>query len=68
MLDDAFGGVLHVMVDHGDPIPAPLATREYSGRLALRLPSSLHRRVAERAALEHVSLNRYLSDLIARSA
>jgi antitoxin HicB len=67
MLEDAFAGVLHVMLEHGDPIPEPLATREYSGRLALRLPPSLHRRVAERAALENVSLNRYLSDLIARS-
>lgn len=32
----------------------------YSGRLVLRLPRSLHRRLKEAAAVEGVSLNQYL--------
>jgi len=67
-LDEALAGIVDSMLDHGDAIPEPLNTREYSGRLALRLPPSLHGRIAERAALEGISLNRWLSDAIAAAA
>ena len=33
---------------------------EYSGRLVLRIPRSLHRELKERAAAEGVSLNQYM--------
>ncbi|MBM3532808.1 MAG: type II toxin-antitoxin system HicB family antitoxin [Alphaproteobacteria bacterium] len=43
----------------GDPIPKPSVapSRAYSGRWVTRAPRTLHRRLAERAAAEGVSLN-----------
>lgn len=38
------------------------------GRLTLRLPDSLHRRLAEEAAREGASLNQYLLYLLAQGA
>jgi antitoxin HicB len=65
-LEDAFAGVVHVMLDEGRDIPDPFRERNYSGRLQLRMPPSLHRLVAERAEAAGVSLNRVLSDAVAR--
>ncbi|MDR1089378.1 MAG: type II toxin-antitoxin system HicB family antitoxin [Coriobacteriales bacterium] len=39
---------------------------DYSGRLTLRIPRSLHQQAAERAELEGVSLNAYLNTAIQR--
>ena len=49
----------------GHDIPEPLETREFSGRMTLRLPPSLHRRAARVAELERISLNRLLTAAIA---
>ncbi len=65
-VEDALRGVIAVMLEHNTPIPDPLSEHEYSGRLNLRIPPSLHARAAERAAFEGISLNRLLSDAIAR--
>ena len=46
-------------------IPEPWGSREYSGRLVLRLPRSLHQRSAERAHIEEISLNQLLVAAIA---
>ena len=48
-----------------EPIPEPLASRPYSGKLVLRLPKDLHRDVAIRAAEEGVSINQYLLSRLA---
>ncbi len=45
-------------------IPEPAAT--YSGKLQLRLSKQLHRDVARRATKDGVSLNSWLSNVIAR--
>ncbi len=44
----------------GDEIPFPSTDDTYSGKLLLRMPKSLHRRLAERADRENVSLNQYI--------
>jgi predicted RNase H-like HicB family nuclease len=49
----------------GESIPEPFGSRAYSGKLILRLPRSLHRDVAIRAAEEGVSLNQYLLSRLA---
>lgn len=49
----------------GKPVPAPLADRDYSGRLLLRLPKPLHRNLALHAAEENVSLNSLAVRLLA---
>ncbi len=45
--------------EFGDPIPPPSRPCDdaYSGRWNMRVPKSLHRRLAERAKAEGVSLN-----------
>jgi predicted RNase H-like HicB family nuclease len=55
----------------GIQIPKPDATFaqrvDYNGRITLRMPRSLHQQVAQRAALEGVSLNSYLNSAIERA-
>ena len=40
---------------------------DYNGRVTLRMPRSLHQKVAQKAALEGVSLNSYLNSAIERA-
>ena len=49
----------------GMEIPLPRTEAEYSGRFLLRLPKSLHRRLAARAHRDGVSLNTELATLLA---
>lgn len=48
------------------PKPAP-ADIEFSGKITLRLPKSLHREVAQVASLEAVSINQFLVATISRA-
>lgn len=60
----AFAEAKGIAVPQPDPVFAQMA--DYSGRVTLRIPRSLHRQVAERAAFEGVSLNAYLNTAIQR--
>jgi len=57
-------------IEKGIAIPMPdmdlPKTIEYSGRVTLRIPKTLHRKAAERAMLDGVSLNVYLNEAIQR--
>lgn len=55
------------MKEAGRPIPAPStgSAETYSGKWQLRAPKSLHRRLAERAKREGVSLNTLAVTLLA---
>jgi predicted RNase H-like HicB family nuclease len=59
--------VLMLLIDsaakHGEPIPA--AERRFSGNLRLRLPVSLHGRLANEAEREGVSLNQWIVSRLA---
>lgn len=55
---------IEVAYECGDPIPLPSSEEPYSGKVLLRMPVSLHRRLAEGAAREKVSLNQYLVHLL----
>lgn len=59
--------VLTLLIDsavkHGEPIPA--AERRFSGNLRLRLPVSLHGRLASEAEREGVSLNQWIVSRLA---
>lgn len=59
-LEEAMEGWIGAALDAGQSIPAPVASRGYSGHVALRMPKSLHREAVRRAELEGVSLNQYL--------
>lgn len=53
------------MEANGEKVPEPIAEKNYSGKLQIRIPPSLHRRLAVEAAEEKVSLNRYMSQKLA---
>ena len=54
--------------EQGRVMPYPVQSEEdYSGRITLRIPKSLHRRLAERAEEESVSLNQYMLSVLAES-
>jgi predicted HicB family RNase H-like nuclease len=71
---EALAGLANVVRDvltdlaaSGEPAPEPLSERIYSGRFVVRVPSELHRRLAREAAEQHVSLNRLVSERLARA-
>ncbi|MDE2157028.1 MAG: type II toxin-antitoxin system HicB family antitoxin [Xanthomonadaceae bacterium] len=47
------------------PIPEPIQLYGYSGKLALRIPRGLHKRVAEMAMSEGASINQFLTNALA---
>lgn len=49
----------------GEPIPAPLSEKKYSGRFMVRVPSLVHRALATEAAEQGVSINRLVSAKLA---
>jgi predicted HicB family RNase H-like nuclease len=49
------------MEEAGEPIPAPLAAKHYSGEFRVRIPPQVHRSLALEAAEQGVSLNRLAS-------
>ena len=59
--------VLNLLIEaarrHGETIPAP--ERRYSGNLRLRLPVSMHARLAQDAEREGVSLNQWIVSKLA---
>lgn len=52
--------------DKGIDIPLPSYPADYSGKFVVRVPRSLHRRLAESAEDEGVSLNQYVASLLSR--
>src|SRR5210317_1196200 len=51
-------GVVADMRKNKEPVPEPIALRNYSGRFLVRVPPDTHRRLATQAAESGVSLNR----------
>ena len=66
MIEDAMHEWLAVAIEDGIDIPLPAARQEdrFSGKFPLRLPKSLHRKLAEGAEKDKVSLNQYLVMLL----
>ncbi|MDR1185206.1 MAG: type II toxin-antitoxin system HicB family antitoxin [Coriobacteriales bacterium] len=60
----AFATAKGITIPQPDPVFAQMT--DYSGRVTLRIPKSLHRQVTERAVLEGISLNAYLNAAIQR--
>lgn len=66
--EDALKGIRRVvakvvadLTDSNETVPEPIATRQYSGKFMIRIPSEVHRRLAIEAAESGVSLNRLAS-------
>jgi predicted RNase H-like HicB family nuclease len=58
---------IETQFEDGYPIPLPSYPDEYSGKFVLRIGKSLHRRLAESAKREGVSLNAYAAALLDRN-
>lgn len=56
---DAKRAWLEAALEDGIDIPEPARIEQYSGQFKLRLPKSLHKKLAERAKREGISLNQY---------
>ena len=58
-LIEAMEGWIETKLDAGFTIPKPINAANYSGKYVVRLPKSLHARLALEAEKEGVSLNQY---------
>lgn len=64
-LQNAAQSWLQVAIAHGQDIREPADFGTYSGKIALRIPRSLHQQVAELAQLEGTSINQVFVSAIA---
>jgi predicted RNase H-like HicB family nuclease len=64
-LEDAAKSWLEATLGAGDTVPRPFTTGGYSGRVALRLPRSLHKQASQLAELEGTSLNQFIVAAVA---
>jgi len=55
---------IETVYDSGKEIPLPSTETDYSGKLLLQMPKSLHRRLAEKSEREGVSINQYILFLL----
>ena len=58
--------VLEDLASEGEPIPAPLSKRQFSGKLNVRMPKDLHRQLVIESEREGVSLNHWINTKLAR--
>lgn len=65
-LNEAMEGWLEVKLENNLPIPKPEKKEDYSGKFVVRVPKSLHQRLAIEAEQEGVSLNQLALYKLAR--
>ena len=58
--------VVNDLRENGEPVPEPLASKNYSGKFMVRVPPEVHRSLAIQAAESGVSINRLVSTRISR--
>ena len=66
-IDECKHAWIETALEDGLCIPVPRTDAEYSGKLLLRMPKSLHRRLASHARQDGVSLNTEVATLLATS-
>ncbi len=66
-IEDCRAAWIETALEDGQEIPLPRTDAEYSGKLLLRMPKSLHRHLASRARQDGVSLNTEVATLLATS-
>ena len=64
-LEKAAEGWIRAALDNKQSIPEPAAHQTFGGKVLLRLPRSLHQRVAELADRDGVSLNQFIVAAVA---
>ena len=63
---DLVSDVLEDIEKAGEVPPEPFSLREFKGNLSVRVPPELHRELVTEAAEQGVSLNRLISQKLAR--
>jgi len=66
MISDAKISWLETAIEEGLEIPEPADLENYSGKLNIRIPKSMHRILSKKAREENVSLNQYINYQLAR--
>jgi antitoxin HicB len=64
-LDNAARSWIQVALSQGQEIPEPYLNQGYAGKIALRLPRSMHRQAVRLAERDGISLNQFLVSAIA---
>ena len=59
MIEDAKKSWFLACIEDGVPIPEPSKLEDYSGQFKLRIPKSLHKKLAEHSRQEGISMNQY---------
>jgi len=54
------------MSGNDEPVPEPIASKNYSGKFMVRIPPEVHRKLALQAAESGVSLNRVASSKLSQ--
>jgi predicted RNase H-like HicB family nuclease len=67
-LDSARRLWITTALNNGDEVPPPSTEQRFAGRVLVRMPGSLHRRLFHRAETEGVSLNQLIVALLAAAA
>ncbi len=58
-IEDAKLAWITASLEDGYPIPEPTKIDEYSGQFKIRMPKSLHKKLAEHSKEEGISMNQY---------
>jgi predicted RNase H-like HicB family nuclease len=58
-IQEAMAGWIETKLANGFPVPLPVGDETYSGKFVVRLPKTLHAKLAIEAKKEGVSLNQY---------
>lgn len=58
-LQEALEGYIETKLENGFEVPEPIQVEDFSGKFNLRIPKSLHFKLAMEAKKEGVSLNQY---------
>lgn len=56
---------IEAVLEQGQEIPAPIEAHDFSGRIALRIPRSIHKQAAKFAEMDGTSLNQFFLTAIA---
>lgn len=65
-LNEALEGYIETKLENNLEIPRPVSQDDYSGKFIVRVPKSLHMRLAIEAEKEGISLNQYALYKLAR--
>jgi predicted RNase H-like HicB family nuclease len=55
-------------LEDGYPIPEPSKISDYSGQFKIRMPKSLHKKLAEQSKAEGISMNQYCIYLLSMNS